>query len=438
MSFLKKMYKKLGPEPAGTPSERMVMVHVGDGEPQFDLVFVLPASHLTRPRLAPLVAMAEDDHQGQGDMIRIRCDLGDFVDAMVWTSVEEAEQGRLACGRVVAPAVAPIRYKLRSTFDLEPLSEDHIRARQAMLIWMLDPGSCDPAIFDLALTGDSDDLEAAADVFTSRTPEQLATLRQNCKKTSSSAEAVATRRTKKSKSKSAPAVPTKTIAAKAWGQKISELLRVVPNGTKVTTPEPAETSSEKFVTVHVGEGQLDRVFVLPASHLTRPRLAPLVAMAVDGQHGDVIRIQCRLSDFAEAVARTAIEEADEGRTACGRVVATSSVADKYYKHRAHPGQVQPLSARHIEAQQELLRCIGDPASTDASIRDAAAEVINSRTPAQPDQILRENGKKSSSWDQRISKLLHMTKPAPETPPPPSPITFRPTWARNRRMSAPIS
>ncbi|TVT96879.1 hypothetical protein EJB05_57895, partial [Eragrostis curvula] len=274
MPFLTKLNKKHGPEP-----ERMVTVHVGDGEPRFDRVFEFPASHLTRPRLAPLVAMAEDDHQGGvDDVVRIRCDLGDFVDAMVWTSVEEAEQGRLACGRVVAPSVAPVRYKLRSTFDLEPLSEDHIRARQAMLIWMLDPGSCDPAIFDLALTGDSADVEAAADVFTSQTPEQLATLRQNCKKTTSSTEAVATRRRKK----------------KTWRQKMSEWLRIVPSPE---TPPP------------------------PAAISFRP-------------------------------------------TWC-----------KHMRDRDQEGQ--PLYARYIKAQQALLQCMLDPAASNASIRAAATEVINS-------------------------------------------------------------
>ncbi|TVU39122.1 hypothetical protein EJB05_12527, partial [Eragrostis curvula] len=341
-------------------SELFVTVRVGVGEPEFDSVFVLPASHLTRPRLAPLVAMAEDG--GGGDVIRIRCRLSDFAEAMALTAVEEAEAGRTACGVVVDPSDA-----------------DAVAKVGALLKWMQEQAP--------------------------------------------------------SPSRSSPAAQQHTNAPPSSTRPIKALSFFKKQSRKKHGPEPAE----KFVTVHVGEGepQLDRVFVLPASHLTRPRLAPLVAMAVDGQHGDVIRIQCRLSDFVEAVALTAIEEADEGRTACGRVVATSSVADKYYKHRAHPGQVQPLSARHIEAQQELLRCIGDPASTDASIRDAAAEVINSRTPAQP-EILRENGKKTSSWGQRISKLLQMTKPSPETPPPPPAITFRPTWALNRRMSAPIS
>ncbi|TVU03154.1 hypothetical protein EJB05_51312, partial [Eragrostis curvula] len=351
MPFLKKLNKKHGPEP-----ERMVTVHVGDGEPRFDRVFEFPASHLTRPRLAPLVAMAEDDHQGGvDDVVRIRCDLGDFVDAMVWTSVEEAEQGRLACGRVVAPSVAPVRYKLRSTFDLEPLSEDHIRARQAMLIWMLDPGSCDPAIFDLALTGDSADVEAAADVFTSQTPEQLATLRQNCKKTTSSTEAVATRRRKK----------------KTWRQKMSECLRIVPSPE---TPPP------------------------PAAISFRP-------------------------------------------TWC-----------KHMRDRDQEGQ--PLYARYIKAQQALLQCMLDPAASNAFIRAAATEVINSRL-----QTLRENGKTTPSadavsmrctskfksapavptnslpvkvtWRQRMSERLRIA-PSPKTPPP-SPA-FRPTWARNLRTS----
>ncbi|TVU39095.1 hypothetical protein EJB05_12499, partial [Eragrostis curvula] len=334
--------------------ELFVTVRIGVGEPESDSVFVLPASHLTRPRLAPLVAMAEDG--GGGDVIRIRCRLSDFAEAMALTAVEEAEAGRTACGVVVDPSDA-----------------DAVAKVGALLKWMQEQAP--------------------------------------------------------SPSRSSPAAQQHTNAPPSSTRSIKALSFFKKQSGKKHGPEPAE----KFVTVHVGEGepQLDRVFVLPASHLTRPRLAPLVAMAVDGQHGDVIRIQCRLSDFVEAVALTAIEEADEGRTACGRVVATSSVADKY-KHHAHP-EGQPLSERYLEAQQALLQCMLDPAATDAFIRDAAAEVINSRTPAPL-----ENSKKTSSWGQRISELLRMTKPAPETPPPPPAITFRPTWALNRRMSAPIS
>ncbi|TVT98447.1 hypothetical protein EJB05_56244, partial [Eragrostis curvula] len=331
-------------------SELFVTVRVGVGEPEFDSVFVLPASHLTRPRLAPLVAMAEDG--GGGDVIRIRCRLSDFAEAMARTAIEEAEAGRTACGVVVDPSDA-----------------DAVAKVGALLKWMQEQAP--------------------------------------------------------SPSRSSPAAQQHTNAPPSSTRPIKALSFFKKQSRKKHGPEPAE----KFVTVHVGEGE-PRVFVLPASYLTRPRLAPLVAMAVDGQHGDVIRIQCRLSDFVEAVALTAIEEADEGRTACGRVVATSSVADKY-NHRGH--QAQPVSSRYIEAQQTLLQLMLDPAASDASIRDAAAEVINSRTPAPL-----ENSKKTSSWGQRISELLRMTKPAPETPPPPPAITFRPTWALNRRMSAPIS
>ncbi|KAJ1272043.1 hypothetical protein BS78_06G173000 [Paspalum vaginatum] len=59
--------------------------------------FVLPASLLGRPRLAPLVAEAEAEYGVQrGDVVRVPCRPCHFVDAMVWAAVEEAMQGGTA------------------------------------------------------------------------------------------------------------------------------------------------------------------------------------------------------------------------------------------------------------------------------------------------------------------------------------------------------